>query len=85
MTAERDFASILTELEQVVGELNSDISIERALELFERGMKLSSQCETFLQAAEQKVEVLRRAASGIVALEPYKDEKLDTNEPRAIS
>jgi exodeoxyribonuclease VII small subunit len=66
-----DFESTLTELEKVVGELDSEVKLERALELFERGMKLSSQCQTFLQTAEQKVELLRRNAEGNLTLEPF--------------
>jgi exodeoxyribonuclease VII small subunit len=85
MTQVKDFASLLTELEKVVGELDSDISIERALELFERGMQLSGECETFLKAAEQRVEILRRSANGTLSLELYEDEKLDINEPGALS
>ncbi|PWT99643.1 MAG: exodeoxyribonuclease VII small subunit [Candidatus Melainabacteria bacterium] len=85
MSKERDFASILAELEKVVGELGSDVPIERALELFERGMKLSSECENFLNAAEQRVEILRRSANGVLTQELHEDEKLDIIEPGAIS
>ncbi len=49
-----DFAGSLTELEKVVAELDSDVPIEKALVLFERGMQLSNECEKFLTAAEQK-------------------------------
>ena len=65
-----DFEKTLAELEKLTAELDSDVKLERALELFERGMKLSSQCEIFLKSAEQKVEILRRTASGIIA-EPF--------------
>jgi len=85
MTKERDFASILAELEKVVSELGSDVPIERALELFERGMKLSGECENFLSAAEQRVEILRRSANGVLTQELHEDEKLDIIEPGAIS
>jgi len=60
-----DFATQLSELEKVVADLESDIAIEKALALFERGMQLSNECEKFLSAAEQKVEILKRSASGI--------------------
>lgn len=64
-TKSTDFAASLTELEKVVSELDSDVPIEKALVLFERGMKLSNECEKFLTAAEQKVEILKRTASGL--------------------
>ena len=65
MSKNTDFATSLTELEKVVAELDSDVPIEKALVLFERGMKLSNECEKFLTAAEQKVEVLKKNASGL--------------------
>jgi exodeoxyribonuclease VII small subunit len=65
MSKNTDFATSLTELEKVVAELDSDVPIEKALVLFERGMKLSNECEKFLTAAEQKVEVLKKTASGL--------------------
>ena len=63
---EKDFAAQLTELEKVVADLESDIAIEKALALFERGMQLSNECEKFLSNAEQKVEILKRTAAGVV-------------------
>lgn len=85
MTANNDFAATLTELEQLVSALDSDIPIEKALELFERGMKLSSQCEKFLSSAEQKVEVLKKLANGNVETELYVPEPLDISNGDAIS
>lgn len=70
MTTSTDFAATLSELERVVSELDSDIAIEKALTLFERGMQLSNECEKFLSAAEQKVEILKRSATGITT-EPF--------------
>lgn len=65
-----DFETTIAELERVVNELDGDIKLERALELFDRGMQLSLACETFLRTAEQKVEILRRTATGLVT-EPF--------------
>jgi len=65
-----DFETTLAELEKVVNELDGEIKLERALELFEQGVKLSSACEIFLKSAEQKVEILRRTARGLVT-EPF--------------
>ena len=72
-TTEKDFATQLAELEKVVGELESDIAIEKALALFERGMQLSNDCEKFLSAAEQKVEILKRSAGGGTVVETFID------------
>ncbi len=75
--APSDFESTLSELEKVVAELDSDVKLEHALDLFERGMKLSSTCRSFLELAEQKIEVLKRCADGTLALEPLKVESQD--------
>lgn len=66
MTQIVDFETTLSELERLVNELDGDIKLERALELFDRGMQLSIECEKFLKGAEHKVEVLRRTATGLV-------------------
>ncbi len=66
-----DFAGSLTELEKVVAELDSDVPIEKALVLFERGMQLSNECEKFLTAAEQKVEILERSSTGTMTIETF--------------
>jgi exodeoxyribonuclease VII small subunit len=71
MNATVDFASTLAELEKIVTELDSDIPIERALELFEKGMKLSIDCEKFLTSAEQRIELLKRSADNSVTTEPF--------------
>lgn len=79
MTKTIDFESSLKELEQVVGELDGEIKLERALSLFERGMELSTQLESFLKIAEQKVEILRKQADGSLTAEPFDDKSLDNS------
>lgn len=78
MTEQIDFENSLSELEEVVNELDGEIKLERALELFERGMKLSQQLETFLKAAEQKVEVLRKQADGSIVCESFIQAEVET-------
>lgn len=65
-----DCETTIAKLERVVSELDVEVKLERALELFDRGMKLSTDCEVFLRSAEQKVEILCRTASGLVT-EPF--------------
>lgn len=49
----------LADLEKIVAQLeDGDISLEQALKQFEKGVKLSRDCQTALQAAEQKVQIL---------------------------
>ena len=49
----------LEALEALVTRLESgDLPLEQALKEFERGVKLTRQCQAALQEAEQKVEIL---------------------------
>jgi len=69
------FESCLEELEKVVRELEAgDLSLERSLELFEKGMVLSDTCRRQLEEAETRVEILIRKA-GKVQAEPFRPEK----------
>lgn len=79
MTKTIDFETSLKELEQVVSELDGEIKLERALSLFERGMELSTQLESFLKIAEHKVEILRRQADGSHSSEPFDDKNLENS------
>ena len=55
----KDFESALSELETLVAQLeDGSLSLEKSLELFERGVTLSRYCHTRLEEAEQRLEVL---------------------------
>lgn len=71
MANPQDFETSLAELESVVQELDGELKLERALELFDRGIKLSSMCEKFLKGAEQKIEILRRSPDGEIFTEEF--------------
>ena len=69
------FETSLDELEKVVKELEAgDLPLERSLELFERGMKLSDTCRKQLEEAESRVEILMRRA-GDVQPQPFRTDK----------
>ena len=69
------FEAGLDELESVVKELETgDLPLERALELFEKGMKLSAACRTQLEAAETRVEILTRRGDKVQP-EPWNPDK----------
>lgn len=74
-TSAPSFESCLDELEKVVRELEGgDLSLERSIELFERGMTLSDTCRKQLEEAETRVESLIRK-EGKIAAEPFRPEK----------
>ncbi len=65
------FEKGLERLEKIVQELEKgELPLERSLELFEEGMKLSGNCRRQLEEAENKVELLVKRAGKIVA-EPF--------------
>ena len=55
----KDFESAITELEQIVRQLeDGDLPLDTALGLFERGVALSRYCHQRLESAEQRIEQL---------------------------
>jgi len=60
-----DFERSLAELENIVARLEQgELSLEESLQQFERGVGLTRICQSALQQAEQKIEVLMRQGNG---------------------
>ena len=54
-----DFEAALAELESLVsGMEEGDLTLEESLAAFEKGIKLTRECQQALKAAEQKVQIL---------------------------
>lgn len=54
-----DFEEALTELEELVGRMESgSLSLEESLAAFERGIKLTRECQTALRKAELRIKAL---------------------------
>lgn len=72
---EQSFESSLASLERIVANLESgELSLERALELFEEGVALARRCQTQLGDAERKVEMLLRER-GEIKVVPFEASK----------
>jgi len=57
--ADFDFEVALEQLEKLVASMeDGELSLEDSLEAFEKGIKLTRECQTALKNAEQKVQVL---------------------------
>jgi exodeoxyribonuclease VII small subunit len=70
-----NFESSLEELERVVKELEKgDLPLERSLELFETGTRLSTECKKLLEEAETRVELLTRRGGDMTPV-PFDVEK----------
>jgi len=55
----KDFEAAIAELESTVKRLEEgDLSLETALELYERGVQLSRYCHARLEEAERRIEIL---------------------------
>ena len=64
-TKSKSFESSLEALEQIVRQLEEgDLPLEKSLELFEQGIRLSRECQERLGQAERRIEILLRDNQG---------------------
>ena len=57
--ADFNFEGALEQLEELVASMeDGELSLEDSLKAFEKGIKLTRECQTALKNAEQKVQVL---------------------------
>ena len=88
-TQAKNFESSLASLEKIVRELErGDLPLERSLELFEEGVRLSRECQERLNQAERRIEVLLHDGEGrpIISAfdeEPGVDLRLDGTQDEA--
>ena len=55
----KDFESAIAELDAIVKRMEEgDLTLEKSMELYERGLQLSRFCHSTLEAAERRIEVL---------------------------
>ena len=68
-----DFEKALAELETLVERLErGDVPLDEALRAFERGVALTRHCQSCLQTAQQKVEILLKRR-GQPELQPFEE------------
>lgn len=73
--AEKKFETALARLEVIVQELEQgDLPLEQSLKLFEEGIKLSRICNTRLEEAERKVEILLKDKAGSLKAQPFEEQ-----------
>jgi len=74
----QSFESQLASLERIVRELErGDLPLERSLELFEQGVRLSRECQERLNEAERRIEVLLRAPDGSTLAAPFEGDEFE--------
>jgi exodeoxyribonuclease VII small subunit len=78
----KSFEASLESLEQIVRELeDGDLPLEKSLELFEQGIRLSRECQERLGQAERRIEVLMRDSQGRTVVSSFVTENELTNGP----
>ena len=61
------FEENIIELEQIIESLEKgDVPLDKCLSLFENGVRLSKECMTMLDSAEQKIKLLTESESGSI-------------------
>jgi exodeoxyribonuclease VII small subunit len=80
----KSFEASLESLEEIVQQLEGgDLPLEKSLELFEQGIKLSRQCQERLSQAERRIEVLLRDNQGRPVVSAFEDSKIVAAEAGA--
>lgn len=75
----KSFEASLEGLEEIVQQLEGgDLPLEKSLELFEQGIKLSRQCQERLSQAERRIEVLLRDNQGRPVVSAFEDSKVNS-------
>jgi exodeoxyribonuclease VII small subunit len=70
------FEKNIERLDAIVRQLeDADLPLEKALQLYEEGMKLSEICQKQLQEAEGRIQILMKKAGGKVVAEPFETEE----------
>jgi len=72
------FEKNLERLDTIVRQLeDAELPLEKALQLYEEGMKLSEVCHKQLEEAEGRVEILMKKSGGKVVAEPFRTEETE--------
>jgi len=70
--AKKSFESAIEQLDTIVKELESgEIPLEKAIKIFEEGVKLSQICAKRLDESEEKMSLLIKAADGQLSNIPF--------------
>ncbi len=73
------FEKNLERLDAIVRQLeDADLPLEKALNLYEEGMRLSEVCQRQLQEAEGRVQILMKRAGGKIVAESFESEEKES-------
>ena len=64
MSKKAEFESSIAELEKIVEKLESgNVTLNESIELYQKGIKLSEECNVILENAKQKIEYINNNES----------------------
>ena len=70
------FETQLAQLEEIVRELDAEeLPLEKAIQAYEKGVKLSLALNKTLEDAQRKIEMLTQTAHGQYATQPVEEEQ----------
>ena len=79
MTEKFQFEKALADLEQIVEALEGgELTLDEALKKYEDGVKLTRACQSKLQEAEKKIEILTRSLSGELKPVPFETDSFNS-------
>jgi exodeoxyribonuclease VII small subunit len=74
-TSPQQFEEALEKLEKIVRRMeDGELSLEKALESFEEGVQLARYCQTKLDEAQKRVELLLKNDKGEIETQPFIEE-----------
>lgn len=63
--SEKNFEELITELEDITNKLEKDnLTLDDSVQLFEKGMKISKECNEKLESAEKRITMLINTETG---------------------
>ena len=78
-----NFETAVEDLETIVEQMEEgDLSLEQAMVEFEKGVKITRECQQALQQAEQKVKVLieKQGEFELIDFDTNEDDEFDSEE-----
>lgn len=67
------FEEALQKLEHIVEELEAgNISLDKAIKIYQSGMHISKQCLELLDKAEKKIQICSKDKDGNIKIKPFK-------------
>lgn len=79
-SSELSFEEAMAQLESIVGQLeDGDVPLEKAIDLYQKGMRLSQLCSQKLEQVEQKIEMIVEEG-GELARKPFGGSLEETGE-----